>query len=69
MSAIRLWKSLTVDSVVERLYSERLGAERDAVGAALEQFLLVLDRQDPAEIAAARQGLSDWLDGIDTSVF
>ena len=54
---------------VERLYSERLGAERDAVGSALDQFLLLLDRQDPAEIAAARGSLSDWIDGIDTSVF
>jgi molecular chaperone HscC len=62
-------ENVAVIARVERLYSERLGAERDAVGAALEQFLLVLDRQDPAEIAAARQGLSDWLDGIDTSVF
>ena len=53
----------------ERLYGERLGAERDAVGAALDQFLLTLDRQDPAEIAAARDKLTAWLDGIDTSVF
>lgn len=53
----------------ERLYGERLGAERDAVGLALEQFLVVLNRQDPAEIARAREVLAAWLDGIDTSVF
>ena len=53
----------------ERLYSERLGPERDTVGQALERFLVILDRQDPAEIEAARTGLAAWLDGIDTSVF
>ena len=53
----------------ERLYGERLGAERDAVGLALDQFLMTLDRQDPAEIAAARKTFASWLDGIDISVF
>ncbi len=53
----------------ERLYGERLGEEREAVGAALDAFLLLLDRQDPARIEAARAELSGWLDGIDTSVF
>ena len=53
----------------ERLYSERLGIERDTVGSALDAFLLTLDRQDPAEIAAARESFAAWLDGIDTSVF
>ena len=54
---------------LERLYGERLGEEREAVGRALDQFLLVLDRQNPAEIEEARTGLTSWLDGIDTSVF
>ncbi len=53
----------------ERLYGERLGAERDAIGRALDQFLMVLDRQDPAEIATERGQLADWLTGLDTSVF
>ena len=53
----------------ERLYGERLGAERDAIGRALDQFLIVLDRQDPAEIVVARTGFGDWLSGLDTSLF
>ncbi len=53
----------------ERLYGERLGDERDAIGSALDQFLVTLDRQNPAEIVAARDALSAWLTGIDTSVF
>jgi molecular chaperone HscC len=53
----------------ERLYSERLGVERDSVGASIDQFLLILDRQDPAEIGAARAAFADWLNGVDGSVF
>jgi molecular chaperone HscC len=53
----------------ERVYGERLGPEREAVGAQLDAFLLVLNRQDPAEIADARAALSAWLDGVDLSVF
>ena len=62
-------ENVAVVAWAERLYGERLGEERAAVGAALEQFLLLLDRQDPAAIAKARTSLSAWLDGIDTSVF
>ena len=62
-------ENLALIAQAERLYSERLGPKRDMVGAALDQFLVVLDRQDPAEIAKARTGLADWLAGIDTSVF
>ena len=62
-------ENVAVIAWAERLYGERLGEKREAVGAALEQFLLLLDRQDPARIAAARAGLSAWLGGIDTSVF
>ncbi len=62
-------ENVAVVARAERIYSERLGLERDAVSAALDGFLLVLARQDPAEIAEARTGLSNWLDGVDTSVF
>ena len=62
-------ENVAVIARAERLYGERLAEEREAVAAALDQFLLLLDRQDPVEIAAARTGLSAWLDGIDTSVF
>ena len=62
-------ENVAVIARIERLYGERLGEERDAVGAALDQFLVLLDRQNPAEIQAARTDLSAWLDGIDTSVF
>lgn len=60
---------MAVIAWAERLYGERLGEEREAVGAMLDGFLLLLDRQDPAEIETARTALSSWLDGIDTSVF
>jgi molecular chaperone HscC len=62
-------ENVAVIAHAERLYSERLGAERDAVGRALDQFLLVLDRQDQAIIAPARNDLAAWLRSIDTSVF
>ena len=62
-------ETVAVIARAERIYSERLGMERDAVGAALDTFLLVLNRQDPAEITEARAGLAAWLDGVDTSVF
>ncbi len=62
-------ENVAVIARAERLYGERLAEEREAVAAALDQFLLLLDRQDPVEIAAARTGFSAWLDGIDTSVF
>ena len=62
-------ENVAVIAWAERLYGERLGEEREAVGAALDQFLLQLDRQDPSAIDAARTRLSAWLDGIDISVF
>ncbi len=62
-------ENVALIAYAERLYGERLGMERDAIGTALDQFLLTLDRQDPAEIASARDGLASWLNGIDTSVF
>ncbi len=62
-------ENVAVIARAERLYGERLGEEREAVGISLDQFLLLLDHQNPAEIEAARTGLSAWLDGIDTSVF
>lgn len=53
----------------ERLYAERLGEEREAVAARLDHFRLLLQRQDPAEIAASRRDLMAWLDVIDVSFF
>jgi molecular chaperone HscC len=62
-------ENVAVIARAERVYGERLGLEREAVGAQLDAFLLVLNRQDPAEIEQARAHLSTWLDGVDLSVF
>jgi molecular chaperone HscC len=53
----------------ERLYQERLGEVRQAVGSAIDQFRHVLDSQDAGTIAEFREKLSRWLDTIDQSFF
>ncbi len=62
-------ENTAVIAYAERLYSERLGPQRDSVGDALEAFLLVLKGQDPRAIEEARRSLETWLEAIDTSVF
>jgi molecular chaperone HscC len=53
----------------ERLFEERLGAARAAVGDALTIFTGALERQNPDEIRHARRGLAELLDQIDDSFF
>ncbi|MGK9236492.1 molecular chaperone HscC [Inquilinus limosus] len=53
----------------DRLFQERLGAERETIGLWLAAFSAVLDRQDPREIALARQQLTELLDSVDRGVF
>ena len=54
---------------IERLYAERLGDERAAVAARLDDFRAALARQDPAPITRMRTELLEWLDVVDTSFF
>jgi len=53
----------------ERLYEERLGEERQALGNAIDQFRAILESQEPGAIAEFRATLSGWLDSIDRSFF
>jgi molecular chaperone HscC len=52
-----------------RLFTERLGEERDHVARLIDDFNLALARQDPAEIAALRESLTKHLAQIDRSFF
>ncbi|HEX4301412.1 MAG TPA: molecular chaperone HscC [Rhizomicrobium sp.] len=52
----------------KRLYEENLGDLRLVIAEHLTQMLSVLERQDPQEIATARERLSAFLDSIDRSV-
>lgn len=53
----------------ERLYEERLGDERNAIGRAVGVFVAALDRQKPDEIRETRRNLTLLLDSIDHSYF
>jgi molecular chaperone HscC len=53
----------------ERLYAERLGEERAAIGKLIDEFRFLLDRQEPGAIEAFRTRLVEWLDTIDVSFF
>jgi molecular chaperone HscC len=52
-----------------RLYEERLGDERHQIGQRIDRFRVIIDRQDPKEIAEFRSGFLRWLDGIDVTFF
>jgi molecular chaperone HscC len=56
-------------SRLERLYEERLGAERAYVATLIDEFRLILRRQDMGEIAQARVQLAQVLSQIDRSFF
>jgi molecular chaperone HscC len=49
----------------ERLYEERLGDLRDYLGQLITRFESILARQDPREIADARQNIAGILDEIE----
>ena len=53
----------------ERLYAERLGEERRQIADRVDQFRMLLERQEPNAIAASREDLTSWLDMIDVSFF
>ncbi len=53
----------------ERLYSSLLGAERDQLGRAMDDFERVLDRQDPQEIKRAGEQFSEILDMFDRDIW
>ncbi|HLZ03126.1 MAG TPA: molecular chaperone HscC [Bradyrhizobium sp.] len=53
----------------ERLFEERLGDDRAAIGDALARFVAALDRQNPEEIDRARRSFFDLIEAIDHSFF
>ena len=60
-----LHENTVVTNRADRLYQELLGIKRQAVGDCLAQFISVLERQDPREIAAARTEFVEALDQIE----
>ena len=52
-----------------RLYEESLGSTRDAISQAIMQFEAILARQEPHEIAAAREAFGTWLDRVEQNPF
>jgi molecular chaperone HscC len=53
----------------ERLYEERLGDVRAAIGRVLGIFTIALGKQNPDEIEKARRALSTLLDELDRDFF
>jgi molecular chaperone HscC len=53
----------------QRLFEQRLGATRQAIGDALTSFLSALDSQDPDRIRAAHDALRRLLDSHDDEFF
>jgi molecular chaperone HscC len=56
-------------SRLERLFQERLGDERAYVARLIDDFRLILNRQDSGEITQARAKLAQLLSQIDRSFF
>ncbi len=52
-----------------RLYEERLGELREAIGRAIDKFRFILERQDPEVIKTYRTEFLAWLDQIDVGYF
>lgn len=48
-----------------RMYEEALGTHRDAISHTIAQFDAILARQDPHEVAAAREKFQAWLDRLE----
>ncbi len=53
----------------ERLFEERLGEVRAAIGEAMEILMLALERQDPDEIGRARTDLAEMVAELDDTFF
>ncbi|HET7332562.1 molecular chaperone HscC [Dyella sp.] len=52
-----------------RMYEEALGDYREAISRAISQFDAVLAKQDPHEIASAREKFQAWLDRLEQNPF
>lgn len=52
-----------------RMYEEALGPYRSAISNAMSQFDAILAKQDPHEIASAREKLQVWLDRLEQNPF
>jgi molecular chaperone HscC len=52
-----------------RMYEEALGSYREAISHAISQFDAVLAKQDPHEIASAREKFQAWLDRLEQNPF
>jgi molecular chaperone HscC len=48
-----------------RMYEEALGHYRAAISSAISQFEAILAKQDPHQIASAREQFQGWLDKLD----
>jgi molecular chaperone HscC len=59
----------TLIARAERLFEERLGDTRAAVGRSLSVLTAAIERQQPDEIEDARKALSTLLDDIDQNFF
>lgn len=59
----------TLIARAERLFSQLLGQEREAVRHQIAVFEAVLDRQDPHEIRHVAGRFKDWLDSMDVEIF
>jgi molecular chaperone HscC len=53
----------------ERLYEERLGEERAAIGKAIDDFRVLIESQNKHAIEQYRARFSQWLDRMDTTFF
>lgn len=49
----------------ERLYSQRLGGEREFIGRQLDQFVAVLNRQDEHDIKRAGKAFAEFMDNVE----
>lgn len=49
-----------------RVYAQYLGADREYIGRLIDEFQLVLERQEPREIRAFRAEFTEWLDRIES---
>jgi molecular chaperone HscC len=56
-------------SRANRLYEERLGREREVIGRSIDDFQIVLERQDPGEIEIQLGNFIRWFDSVDVSFF
>jgi molecular chaperone HscC len=61
-------QNLALVERANRLYEENLGDLRLRIGNEISQLMAILERQNPEEIAQARDRLSGFLDSVDRSI-